>query len=236
MAPRPVDAVGRLWYNAVRNIQERRKWSVLQSVFDPDNWFFRPLGKLVDIVMLSLFWLTASMVLLPFGGATTALYDSAVRCLRREEQGPYARFVRTLKENFAAGGIAGAVALAVCYGLYRLHGLLYLRADTGSREWGVLYIAFWVLLAAVNGVLAYLFPLLSRFEFKAGGLLATGFRLAMGHLPSTLLLGLWTTFCIIIVSTMWLTALFIPCLWALGASLPLERIFRPYVEAQTPKK
>ena len=100
----------------------------------------------------------------------------------------------------------------------------------------MLYIAFWALLAVFNGIIAYLFPLLSRFEFKAGGLFSTGIRLAMAHLPSTLLLGLWTTFCIIIVAVMWLTALFIPCLWALGASLPLERIFRPYMEAQAPKE
>ena len=70
---------------------------------------------------------------------------------------------------------------------------------------------FWVLLAAINGVLAYLFPPLSRFEFKVGGLLSTGVRLAMAHLPSTLL-------------------------WALGASLLLERIFRPYMEARAPKE
>lgn len=209
---------------------------MLRNIFNPDNWLFRPFGKLVDIVTLSFFWLAASIVLLPLGAATAALYDSAAHCLRRGEQGPYARFVNTLKENLITGGIAGTVVLALCYGLYRLHGFLYLQADTGDRLWGTLYIAFWVLLLVVNGALAYLFPLLSRFEFKAGGLFSTGTRLAMAHLPSTLLLGLWTTFCIIVVAVMWLTALFIPCLWALGASLPLERIFRPYMEAQAPKE
>ena len=206
---------------------------MLRTIFNPDNWLFRPLGKLVDSVMLSICWLAASVLLIPFGAAAAALYDSAAHCLRKGEQGPYARFLNTLKENLINGGIAGAVVLALCYGLYRLHGFLYLQADTGSRGWGVVYIAFWVLLAAVNGVLASLFPLLSRFEFRAGGLLATGARLAMGHLPSTLLLGLWTTFCIIVVAAQWLTVLFMPCLWALGASLPLERIFRPYMETKT---
>lgn len=208
---------------------------MLKNIFNSDNWFFRPFGKLVDIVMLSICWLAASLVLLPFGAATTALYDSAAHCLRKGEQGPYARFVSTLKENFITGGLAGAVVLAACYGLYRLHGFLYLQADTGDRRWGMLYIAFWVLLAAINGILAYLFPLLSRFEFKASGLLSTGVRLAIAHLPSTLLLGLWTTVCIVIVAIQWLTALFVPCLWALGAALLLERIFRPYMEAQESK-
>lgn len=208
---------------------------MLQNIFHPNNWFFRPFGKLVDIVMLSICWLAASIVLLPFGAATAALYDSSARCLRKGEQGSYTRFVGTLKENFITGGIAGAVVLTLCYGLYRLHSFLYLQADTGNRAWGVLYIAFWGVLMVVNGTLAYLFPLLSRFEFKAGGLLATGTRLAMAHLPSTLMLGLWTTACIVIVAIMWLSALFIPCLWALGAALPLERIFRPYMEAQASK-
>ena len=209
---------------------------MLRNIFNPENWLFRPLGRLVDIVVLSLFWLAASVLLLPFGAASTALYDSAAHCLRKGEQGPYARFVGTLKGNLITGGIAGVIVLALCYGLYRLHGFLYLQADTGSRGWGVLYIAFWVLLVVFNGITAYLFPLLSRFEFKVGGLFSTGIRLAMAHLPSTLLLGLWTTACIVIVAVMWLTALFVPCLWALGASLPLERIFRPYMEAQAPKE
>ena len=208
---------------------------MLNSIFDPDNWFFRPLGKLVDIVALSVFWLAASIVLLPFGAATTALYDSAAHCLRKGEQGPYARFVNTVKGNLITGGIAGTVVLAVCYGLYRLHGFLYLQADTGSRGWGVLYITFWALLVVINGILAYLFPLLSRFEFKVGGLFSTGLRLAVAHLPSTLLLGLWTTACLLAVAAMWVSVLAVPCLWALGVSLPLERIFRPYMEAQQPK-
>lgn len=208
---------------------------MFQSVFNPDNWFFKPFGKLVDIVVLSLCWLAAGALLLPFGAATAALYDSAAHCLRNGEQGPYARFARTLRDNFITGGVAGALVLALCYGLYRLHGFLYLQADTGSRNWGVLYIAFWFLLVAVNGILAYLFPLLSRFEFGVGGLLAAGLRLAMAHLPSTLLLGLWTTACMAAAAVRWIAALFLPCLWALGATLPLERIFRPYMEAQEPE-
>ena len=173
---------------------------MFRNIFNPENWLFRPFGRLVDIVMFSFFWLMASIVLLPFGAATAALYESAAHCLQNGEQGPYARFARTLRDNFVTGGVAGAPVLALCYGLYRLHGFLYAQADTGSRNWGVLYIAFWFLLVAVNGIFAYLFPLLSRFEFGVGGLLAAGLRLAMAHLPSTLMLGLWTTACMAAVA------------------------------------
>lgn len=209
---------------------------MFSRVFDPDNWFFKPFGKLVDIVMLSFFWALISAVLLPFGAAATAIYDSASHCLRRGEQGPYARFFSTLKSSLVTGGAAGLIVLAVGYGLGRAHGLVYALADTGSRGWGMVYAAFWVVLVLINGMMAYFFPVLSRFEFKAGGLILTCLRLSMAHLPSTLLLGLITTASVIVVRVFVWPVLFVPCLWALAASLPLERIFRPYMQEQEAEK
>lgn len=211
------------------------KWddaAVFGRIFDPDNWFFRPLGKLVDIFLLSFFWTFISVVLLPFGAATTAVYDCASHCLRRGEAGPYVRFFSTLKSSLLTGGAAGLIVLALGYGLGRLHGLLYALADTGSRSWSMIYVAFWVMLVLINGMMAYLFPVLSRFEFKAGGLIATCLRLSMAHLPSTMLLGLITTAAVIVVCVFIWPVLFVPSLWALAVSLPLERIFRPYMQEQ----
>ena len=212
-----------------------RKWgdaAVLGRIFDPDNWFFKPFGKLVDIIVLGFFWTLISVVLLPFGAATTAVYDCASHCLRRGESGPYARFFSTLKSNFVTGGVAGLIVLALGYGLGSLHGLLYVLMVTGAQSWDMIYAAFWVILVLINGVMAYWFPVLSRFEFKVGGLIGTCLRLSMAHLPSTLLLGLVTTAAVIIVYIFIWPVLFVPCLWALAVSLPLERIFRPYMQAQ----
>lgn len=212
-----------------------RKWgdtAVLGRIFDPDNWFFKPFGKLVDIFMLSFFWALISAVLLPFGAATTAIYDCASHCLRRGEAGPYVRFFSTLKSSLLTGGAAGLIVLVLGYGFSRAHDLLYALADTGSRNWGMIYAAFWVILVLINGMMAYLFPVLSRFEFKVGGLIITCLRLSMAHLPSTLLLGFVTTAAVIVVYVFIWPVLFVPCLWALAASLPLERIFRPYMQEQ----
>ena len=210
--------------------------AVLGRIFDPNNWFFKPFGKLVDIVMLSFFWAFLSAVLLPFGAAATALYDSAAHCLRRGEQGPYVRFFSTLKNSLVTGGLAGLIVLALGYGLGSLHGLLYALADTGSRSWSMAYVAFWVILVLINGMMAYLFPVLSRFEFKLGGLISTCLRLSMAHLPSTLLLGLITTAAVVIVCIFFWSVLLVPCLWALAVSLPLERIFRPYMQEREAEK
>ena len=209
---------------------------MLSRIFDPDNWFFKPLGKLVDIIMLSFLWALISAVLLPFGAASTAVYDCASHCLRRGEAGPYVRFFSTLKSDLVTGGAAGLIVLVLGYGLGRAHDLFYALADTGSRSWGMIYVAFWVMLVLINGMMAYVFPVLSRFEFKVGGLIATCLRLSMAHLPSTMLLGLITTAAVIVVCVFIWPVLFVPCLWALAVSLPLERIFRPYMQEQETKE
>ena len=206
---------------------------MFKSVFNADNWLFRPFGWFVDVVTLSLMWVASGLLILPFGGGTAALYDAAARGVRARDLAPWSRFVRSLKENFLIGIPAGLAVLAACYGLYRLHGVIYRLADTGERTWGAVYIAFWVFLALVNGLLAWVLPLLSRFQFGLGGLFSTALRLGMAHLPSTLALGIFTTVCLALGGTMLWTLFFLPCLWALGASLPIERVFRPYMEDRT---
>lgn len=203
---------------------------MFKNIFNSENSLFKPLGWLVDLVCLSVCWCLGAVLILPFGAVTAGLYDGCARCVRQGKLGAYGRMWDGVKENFLTGALLGVPMLAACFGLQRLHGVIYALADTGSRQWGMGYAAFWVFLAVINGIFAFLFPLLSRFEFKALGLLSNGVKLAIAHLPTTFLLGVWTTACVILVATHWLTAFFVPCLWALGATVLLERVFRPYME------
>ena len=50
------------------------------------------LSKLGDIMLLSLCFLLGCLPVITIGPATTALYDTAVHCIRRKEYGPYQRF------------------------------------------------------------------------------------------------------------------------------------------------
>ena len=171
---------------------------MLNNIFNPDNFVFRPMGRLVDVVVLSVMWFVTSIVLVPFGPSTAALYDVMAKCMVKGEQGPYGRYIQTMKENFKTGCPAGLIVLTFNFYLWLLRSLLYTRAVEGGGEmFYVLYVATWVLLVVVNGILAYVLPVLSRFEFRLGGLFATCARLAIAHLPTTLLLGLATTLLIL---------------------------------------
>ncbi len=202
---------------------------MFRSVFNAENPFFVPFGKFVDVVCLSLLWVVCSLPIVTLGPATAALYDSVARCLRGGQNGPYARFFRTFKGNLKVGVPAGLLVALSAWGIYQLHHFLYLKA-VGRGLWYGAYFFFWVVALVAIGMLAYLLPTLSRFELSWSKLLGNCWRLAMGHLPSTVVLGLLLAAAFVIFYSFPLIAIFcLPCLTALAASFLLERIFKPFM-------
>lgn len=134
-----------------------------------------------------------------------------------------------LRLNFKVGALTSLAVLAAAVLLYGLGNFLYRLALTGKAG-VVLYYAYLLLLLLPIGMISYLFPVLSRFTFGAGGLIGTCWKLALNHLPSTLLLGLLTAAAAWACLSFWIPVLVLPAVAALLASLPLERIFRPYLE------
>ena len=53
-----------------------------KGIFNPENDLWRITGKLVDLFLLSVFWLVCSIPLFTLGPATAALYHTVVRCIR----------------------------------------------------------------------------------------------------------------------------------------------------------
>lgn len=201
-------------------------------MLNPENRFFQVTGRLADLLLLSLLWLLTSLPLVTLGPASAALYDTVVKTFRtKEETTPYRRFFRVFRRELRVGMLTSLVVLAAGFFLYCLY-VFFLLAAPGSRGWYLLYFSFLVVLLLLAGILSYLFPVLSRFTFGVGGLLSACAKLALVHLPSTVLLagaailGAWA--CL----RWWWPVLFVPGTLALFASLPLERIFQPYADRQ----
>ena len=81
-------------------------------------------ASLTDILALSVLWLLCSIPVLTLGAATTALYDSVVRCIRYKMPRPYERFFRTFKNELVPGALLTLLTKSMLFG-----GLLAL-------EWG----------------------------------------------------------------------------------------------------
>ena len=99
-----------------------------------------------------------------------------------------------------------------------------------NREWVKnAAIIFLAVLLVPTGICCWVFPLLSRFTLDFNSLCRNSVRLALGHVPATLALGLGAMVCL------WLTLRFaflplflLPALFALYISLFLEPVFRQY--------
>ena len=203
------------------------------GIFNPENGFFRVTGKLVDLVILSAFWLFCSLPVVTVGPATAALYHTVVRCIRGNERDSWMLFFRTFKSNLKVGVLTSLVVIPLALLLVIPHELLYQMAGV-DKTGCVLYYAYRVFLLLPAGALCYVFPVLSRFTFGVGGLLSTCGKLAIAHLPHTIWMALLFFAVLGGCSGIPPLAVLLPAVLAWAHSFSLERIFKPYIDAQKP--
>ena len=200
---------------------------MLGRVFRYQGWLWRALNTLTDILALSVLWLLCSIPVLTLGAATTALYDSVVRCIRYKQSGPYERFFRTFKNELVPGLLLtllwGAVA---ALGLWMLALLRQYSAEAPTAM--AAGTAYYVALILPLGAACWVFPILSRCAMSFGALNKTALKLAAGHLPSTVVLVLMTAE-IARLSVRWLFPLaFMPAVLMLLWSLFTEPVFKKH--------
>ena len=199
-----------------------------KGIFNPDNDLWRITGKLVDLFLLSVFWLVCSIPLFTLGPATAALYHTVVRCIRGDGRDSWTLFFRTFRANFRVGALASLVVLAAGAFLFFLYSLLYQTAAY-SRAGYVLFMAYYVFLLLPLGLLCYLFPTLSRFALGVRGLLSNCAKLSIAHLPTTAALALLLYGTLYVCLNVPVAAAVLPAVLALAHSLLLERVFAPYM-------
>ena len=199
----------------------------MSRFFSRDNWLWSPFSWVADMVILSCLWVVCSAPLLTIGASTTALYDCAARCIRGGDEKMFARFFRTFRRELAQSipslllwcvVIAGGYALISTYG----NNVAVTDASTAITT-GLL-----LLLTVVVGIAAWVFPLLSRFTMSFASLNVMAARLALIHLPRTMVLGITTVLggflCLQFIAPLF----FLPAVLAWVWTLLLESVFQTY--------
>ena len=150
--------------------------------------------------------------------------------MRKGELGDYARFFRTFRESFKTAALVTLPALALAAGIYAMWYVAYVMAAGGSRGAMLWLYACRILLLAPLAVWLFATFTLSRFTFGPRDLLATAAKLAMGHLPSAIVVALIVEeMAFFTVRKLFLPAFFTPGAAVLLCSLFMERIFAPYM-------
>ncbi len=192
----------------------------MKEFLEPYGPVWRVLNFLTDLLGLSVCFFLCCIPVVTIGAAVTALYDAAVRGVRYGRSGVYGRFFETFHAEFklATGQFLlwGAAALL----------LTFFANVMGSQ--GSIGIIYRVVSFVPVVVLVWAELLTSRFTYGFRDLTATAARIALGHLPWTMLLVALTVLVFLAVAVYPLLIAVAPACMALAWSVSAERVFALY--------
>ncbi len=227
----------------------------MSSFFNVDNKLFSTLGKVWDLILLNLIWMgfctiwffilfqfipqssaAVGMLLLfliqgiTIGPATTALYYTIVKVVRRERGYILQQFMRSFKLNFKQGAIIGELYMIASYILGIDYQYAKMLTNQGSK-FGIIYQAVANAVVIILIVtLVYIFPVLSRFSMKkVSEVFKTALMMGVRHFPYTILLILLLGVSVLGVYIFPPAILLIPAPCCLLMSFLIERVFKKYM-------
>lgn len=199
----------------------------MSSFFNLDNGVFSFLGKLCDIIFLSVIWVVFCIPVITIGPANTALYYATVKVIRRERGYLFREFFKAFRLNFKRGAIIG-IGLTIISAVLALD-IFFMRASTANASLNsILFGIYLTLVIFMFCVSLYIFPVLSRFNMTVKQLVKASSFMAIRHLLSTIMMLIIQVAAAVLIYIMPLFIFFIPVTAVLLNSLVMERILKKY--------
>ena len=198
------------------------------SLFNYDNPVITIFHKITDFLLLGMLWILASIPLLTFGAATTAMYYTAHTSIHKEAGSLWSTFWSCFRREFKQATGLWLISLLVSLPLALNIFLLWKVPLNG--------IVFALLLATVLLGTAWMqlwYGYLSKIADSTGILLINTFRIALGSLHKLLVLVLINLTSIVAAVLSFFFAfpvlLLIPGIYVALSGIMLRKIFDPYL-------
>lgn len=205
----------------------------MSGFFSSDNKFFILMGKIFDVMILGLLWLVLCIPIITIGPASTALYYTMVKVIRRERSYLFKEFFRSFKLNFKQGAIITLIYVVLAAVLYFDITYVTELSKEGSKYFSMMIGVFLVLGIFSVFTAVYIFPLLSRFTVTVKNLFKWSFFMSFRHIGWTLLFAVLFigTALMLYFSFFYMPPLiiFLPGVYTLLVSFPMEHIFKRYM-------
>ena len=199
----------------------------MNSIFSLDNPVWNFIGKLVDMLVLTVLWAVCSIPVVTLGASTTALYYVMLKLAEDKEGAIFQSFFRAFKENFRQATVCWLIMLL--FGLV-LGGDFYIctrRMDSAAAR--TLLVVFFVLAFVYGMIFTYLFPVIARCEADTKKVFLFSFMMAVRQFGWTLLMLVITVGVIAVaVFVQWLFLLISAGLISYLHAMILKNIFISY--------
>lgn len=201
---------------------------MFRNIFNPDSPLMITMAQITDCIFLSLLWLLCCFPVVTLGASCAALYDSVYRAYRQGEKNSWGRFFKVFKDSLKQSLLPTALFLILFALIVKGIISIWNAAVLSGLSWAI-FAAIALVCVLALGVLGLMFPVLSRFENSFFGLVKNTVFLALAKLPSALMLGLLYALGILLCLRFVFPLFFLPALITLITTVPIERMFRPYM-------
>lgn len=199
------------------------------NFFNVENGFFSFMGKVCDMFWLSILWIICCIPIITIGPATTAMYYTVVKTIRRGRGYVTREFFHSFKDNLKLGVLSTLILIVMTLVLrvdFRFANAKRLEGATSGDFWFAGFVAITIIVAFL---FLFLFPVLSRFTLTFKGLIKTSFIISLKHFPTSFLVAVIVAVFGIAVYLVPLMIFIAPSLSSYLSSFLIERIFKKYM-------
>lgn len=150
------------------------------GIFSLDGPLMRALGRIADMILLSVLWIVCSIPFVTIGASTTALYTMTLGMVRGEDGKLSAGFLKAFKENFKQATVIHLIltVLAVFFCVYfQIVSVLPGQMKQIFRVVTVLFCFIWLM------EMLFVYPVQARFENTLGKTMKNAWLIAASHVP-----------------------------------------------------
>lgn len=193
-----------------------------------DSPFMAECRKAVNFILLGLIWILASIPLFTFGAATTAMYYTAEKVVRKDEPKMWKAFWDSFKREFKQSTVVWLIGLLVT-AVLGTNAILLIR----GRLPGVLFALMIASELLGMGWMQLWYGYLSKFQDKTSVMLGNTFRIALINIPKLIVMILIFVLAMAVVAVSFFFAppviFLVPGVYAALTGIMLRKIFKPYM-------
>lgn len=157
----------------------------MNGLFSLDGKLFSFLNRLADLVILNILFMICCLPVFTIGASVTGMYYITMKMVKNEECYIIKGFFKSFRQNFRQATILWLMALTAGIVL-AVDFQIVISMDTQFSK--VMQVLLMVVLLIYAFVMAYLFPLLAKFDNTVKNSLRNAFLMSIRHLPFTILL------------------------------------------------
>ena len=190
-------------------------------------WDF--MGRIADMILLSLLWLLTSIPIITLPLSTIAAYYTAAKCIRHGIGKIGQEYFRAFRENLKQGLILGliyALNAAVLLGIRYYVSLVGIAKDNLGGVYYVFVIVAVLVLAAFS---FYLFPVIARFRLSLFSAFRLSIYLGCHNLPTMIPMLITFAGAIALIYMIPVFIIFVPGGYAYLMTKSVEKALRKYI-------